>query len=147
MAMNDRDLFAKADHQVSTLKERIARQHEAIKHAKLRGHSTAAAEAAQHPSRVREAPPAGVRAAGSEGAISVATGLDGAVRLSDARRCKRCHLATALALWDDALVSTHLACDSRNNIVEHPWEEVLIYRCPYDFRDEFANRHFSKSCL
>jgi hypothetical protein len=47
MAMNDRDLFAKADHQVSTLKERIARQHEAIKHAKLRGHSTAAAEAAQ----------------------------------------------------------------------------------------------------
>jgi hypothetical protein len=27
MAMNDRDLFAKADQQVSTLKERIARQH------------------------------------------------------------------------------------------------------------------------
>jgi hypothetical protein len=36
----DERLFAKADHQVSTLKERIARQHEAIKHAKLRGHST-----------------------------------------------------------------------------------------------------------
>jgi C4-dicarboxylate-specific signal transduction histidine kinase len=48
MAMNGRDLFAKVDQQVSALKERIARQHEAIKRAKLRGHSTAAAETVQH---------------------------------------------------------------------------------------------------
>jgi C4-dicarboxylate-specific signal transduction histidine kinase len=48
MAMeNDSELFAKADQQVSALKERIARQREAIKRAKLTGHSTAAAEAAQ----------------------------------------------------------------------------------------------------
>jgi hypothetical protein len=47
MAMNGRDLFAKADEQVSALKERIARQHETIKRAKLRGHATAPAEAAQ----------------------------------------------------------------------------------------------------
>jgi C4-dicarboxylate-specific signal transduction histidine kinase len=46
MAMNDRDLFARADQQVSALKERIARQHEAIKRAKLRSHATASAEAA-----------------------------------------------------------------------------------------------------
>ena len=39
-----RDLFAKVDRQVSALKERIARQREVIKQAKLRGHSTAAAE-------------------------------------------------------------------------------------------------------
>jgi hypothetical protein len=48
MAMNDRDLFAKTDQQVSALKERIARQHEVIKRAKLRGHPTAAAETIQH---------------------------------------------------------------------------------------------------
>ena len=48
MAMeNDSELFAKADQQVSALKERIARQREAIKRTKLTGHSTAAAEAAQ----------------------------------------------------------------------------------------------------
>ena len=47
MAMNDRELFPQADKQVSALKERIARQHEAIKRAKLRGHATAPAEAAQ----------------------------------------------------------------------------------------------------
>ena len=48
MAMeNDSELFAKADQQVSALKERIARQREEIKRAKLTGHSTAAAEAAQ----------------------------------------------------------------------------------------------------
>ena len=39
-----RDLFTKVDKQVSALKERIARQREVIKQAKLRGHSTAAAE-------------------------------------------------------------------------------------------------------
>jgi hypothetical protein len=60
---NARDLFAQTDQQVSVLKERIARQHEAIKLAKLRGHSTAAAETIQayiapKPSRVRETPPA-----------------------------------------------------------------------------------------
>jgi hypothetical protein len=48
MAMNGHDLFAKTDQQVSELKERIARQHEAIKRAKLRGHSTAAAETVQN---------------------------------------------------------------------------------------------------
>src|SRR5262245_33668603 len=49
MAMkNPRDLFAQTDQQVSVLKERIARQREAIKLAKLRGHSTAAAETIQH---------------------------------------------------------------------------------------------------
>ena len=49
MAMkNARDLFAQTDQQVSVLKERIARQREAIKQAKLRGHSTAAAETIQH---------------------------------------------------------------------------------------------------
>ena len=47
-AMNGRDLFAQADQQVSALKERLARQHEVIKRAKLRGHSTAAAETIQH---------------------------------------------------------------------------------------------------
>src|SRR5262245_8159436 len=40
--------FVQTDQQVSVLKERIARQHEAIKLAKLRGHSTAAAETIQH---------------------------------------------------------------------------------------------------
>jgi hypothetical protein len=45
---NPRDLFAQTDHQVSELKERIARQREAIKQAKLRGHSTAAGETIQH---------------------------------------------------------------------------------------------------
>jgi hypothetical protein len=30
MGMNDRDLFAKTDQQVSVLKERIARQHESL---------------------------------------------------------------------------------------------------------------------
>jgi hypothetical protein len=49
MAMkNMRDFFAQTDQQVSVLKERIARQREAIKHAKLRGHPTAAAETIQH---------------------------------------------------------------------------------------------------
>jgi hypothetical protein len=48
MGMNDRDLFAKTDQQVSVLKERIARQHEVIKRAKLRGYPTAAAETIQH---------------------------------------------------------------------------------------------------
>ena len=49
MAMkNGLDLFAQTDQQVSVLKERIARQREAIKQAKLRGHSTAAAETIQH---------------------------------------------------------------------------------------------------
>jgi C4-dicarboxylate-specific signal transduction histidine kinase len=49
MAMkNARDLFAQTDQQISALKERIARQREAIKQAKLRGHSTAAAETIQH---------------------------------------------------------------------------------------------------
>ena len=47
MAMKDRDLFAQADQQVTALKERIARQHKAIRWAKLRGHATAPAEAAQ----------------------------------------------------------------------------------------------------
>jgi hypothetical protein len=48
MAMkNMRDLFAQTDQQVSVLKERIARQREVIKQAKLRGHSTAAAETIQ----------------------------------------------------------------------------------------------------
>ena len=45
---NARDLFVQTDQQVSVLKERIARQHEVIKRAKLRGHSTAAAETIQH---------------------------------------------------------------------------------------------------
>jgi hypothetical protein len=45
---NARALFAHTDQQVSVLKERIARQHEAIKRAKLKGHSTAAAETIQH---------------------------------------------------------------------------------------------------
>ena len=45
---NARDLFTQTDQQISVLKERIARQHEAIKRAKLRGHSTAAAEKIQH---------------------------------------------------------------------------------------------------
>jgi len=49
MAMkNAHDLFAQTDQQVGELKKRIARQHEAIKQAKLRGHSTAAAETIQH---------------------------------------------------------------------------------------------------
>jgi tRNA A-37 threonylcarbamoyl transferase component Bud32 len=48
MTMNGRDLFGKVDRQVSALKERIARQLEVIKQAKLRGHSTAAAETIQH---------------------------------------------------------------------------------------------------
>ena len=49
MAMkNARDLFAQTDQQVSVLKERIARQHEAIKRAKLGGHPAAAAEMIQH---------------------------------------------------------------------------------------------------
>ena len=45
---NTHDLFAQTDRQVSVLKERIARQREVIKRAKLRGHSTAAAETIQH---------------------------------------------------------------------------------------------------
>jgi len=45
---NARDLFAQTDQQVSVLKERIARRREAIKQAKLRGHSIAAAETIQH---------------------------------------------------------------------------------------------------
>ena len=49
MAMkNARDLFAQTDQQISALKERIARQREVIKRAKLSGHSTAAAETIQH---------------------------------------------------------------------------------------------------
>ena len=43
-----RDLFAQTDQQVGVLKERIARQREAIKQAKLRGHSIAAAETILH---------------------------------------------------------------------------------------------------
>ena len=46
--MNEHDSFAKVDQQVSALKERIARPREAIKLAKLRGHSTAAVETIQH---------------------------------------------------------------------------------------------------
>ena len=46
--MYGRDLFTKVDKQVSALKERIARQREVIQQAKLRGHSTAAAETIQH---------------------------------------------------------------------------------------------------
>src|SRR5262245_2370423 len=38
MTMNGRDLFTKVDKQVSELKERIARQSEAKKRAKQRGH-------------------------------------------------------------------------------------------------------------
>jgi hypothetical protein len=45
---NMRELFAQTDQQVSVLKERIARQREAIKQAKLRGHSTAPAETILH---------------------------------------------------------------------------------------------------
>ena len=45
---NARDLFAQTDQQISALKERIARQREVIKRAKLGGHSTAAAETVQH---------------------------------------------------------------------------------------------------
>ena len=45
--MNESDRFAQADQQVSTLKDRIARQREAVKQAKLRGHAMALAEAAQ----------------------------------------------------------------------------------------------------
>ena len=49
MAMkHPRDLFAQTDQQVSVLKERIARQREVIKRAKLGGHPTAAAEMIQH---------------------------------------------------------------------------------------------------
>ena len=48
MAVNGRDLFAKVDRQVGALKERIARQREVIKRAKLSGHSTVAAETIQH---------------------------------------------------------------------------------------------------
>ena len=46
-AMNESDRFAQADQQVSILKDRIARQREAVKQAKLRGHAVAQAEAAQ----------------------------------------------------------------------------------------------------
>ena len=45
---NARDLFAQTDQQISALKERITRQREVIKRAKLRGHPTAAAETIQH---------------------------------------------------------------------------------------------------
>jgi hypothetical protein len=45
---NARDLFAQTDQQVSVLKKRIAQQCEAIKQAKLTGHSTAAHETIQH---------------------------------------------------------------------------------------------------
>ena len=49
MAMkNARDIFAQTDQQVSLLKERIARQRDVIKQAKLRGHPTAAPETIQH---------------------------------------------------------------------------------------------------
>jgi hypothetical protein len=49
MAMkNARDLFAQTDQQISALKERIARQREVIKRAKLRGHSSVAAETIEH---------------------------------------------------------------------------------------------------
>jgi hypothetical protein len=47
MTTNGRDLFTKLDKQVSALKERIARQREVINQAKLRDHSTAAAETIQ----------------------------------------------------------------------------------------------------
>jgi hypothetical protein len=46
-AMNESDRFAQADQQVSILKDRIARQREAVKQAKLRGHAVALADAAQ----------------------------------------------------------------------------------------------------
>ena len=45
---NAHDLFVQTDQQVGELKKRIARQREAIKQAKLGGHSTAAAETIQH---------------------------------------------------------------------------------------------------
>ena len=45
--MDERDSFAQADQQVSALRERIARHRDAMERAKQRGHSTAAAEAAQ----------------------------------------------------------------------------------------------------
>ncbi len=45
--MNESDRFAQADQQVSTLKDRIARQREAVKQAKLRGHAVGLAGAAQ----------------------------------------------------------------------------------------------------
>ena len=45
--MNESDRFAQADRQVSILKDRMARQREAVKQAKLRGHAVALAEAAQ----------------------------------------------------------------------------------------------------
>jgi Fic family protein len=44
---NARDLFVQTDQQIGDLKKRIARQREVIKQAKLRGHSTAAAETIQ----------------------------------------------------------------------------------------------------
>jgi hypothetical protein len=44
--MNESDRFAQADQQVSILKDRIARQREVVKQAKL-GHAVALAEAAQ----------------------------------------------------------------------------------------------------
>ena len=44
---NARDLLAQTYQQISVLKERIARQREVIKRAKLSGHSTAAAETIQ----------------------------------------------------------------------------------------------------
>ena len=80
---NAHDLFTKVDKQVSALKERIAQQREVIKRAKLRGHSTAAAETIQrtlHRSqRIRSDDPASVLllqgvtgAEGSARAFSVA---------------------------------------------------------------------------
>jgi hypothetical protein len=44
---NARELFAQTDQQISALKERIARQREVIKRAKLSGHPTAASETIQ----------------------------------------------------------------------------------------------------
>jgi hypothetical protein len=45
---DQRDHFAKADQQVSQLKERIARQRSMVERGKQRGHSTAAAELMLH---------------------------------------------------------------------------------------------------
>jgi hypothetical protein len=44
---NARDLFVQTDQQIGDLKKRIARQREVSRQAKLRGHSTAAAETIQ----------------------------------------------------------------------------------------------------
>ena len=35
----------------------------------------------------------------------------------------------------------------RIGVVEQQWKDVLIHRCHYEFRDEFANLHLPKRCL